>query len=261
MVSARGRCFSRHDTDTDALGAAAVCAELGRMVATFADQDEELEVEAALLDGPRHSYYINLQDLVSEGDYRWADGRALTYTNWHDDEPNDDEVGVAEDYVALRSYTSEPYGWADVAAAFTAGVICASPVLERAPDGERYTFVYGLMNQVVAARACSQAGATLATETSFSESGFVAARARHFSLWNGAGDHDVEGTYAWDSGVPWAFTDWSQGEPTDALGPPPEGTGGVEDCVFHWSGGDGRWADAPCAEPSVNAGAACDEGR
>ncbi|MDP2172400.1 MAG: lectin-like protein [Candidatus Cloacimonadaceae bacterium] len=43
--------------------------------------------------------YIGLSDWITEGSFRWENGRALSYTNWAAGEPNDD--GGAGDYVEM----------------------------------------------------------------------------------------------------------------------------------------------------------------
>lgn len=64
----------------------------------------------------------------------------------------------------------------------------------------------------------------------------------------GARDTAVEGTFVWDDGAPLTYTNWNPGEPNNA--------GGVaeEDCATMLGALAGVWDDRPCAGP-VDAGA------
>ncbi|MEM6720942.1 MAG: HYR domain-containing protein [Bacteroidota bacterium] len=54
------------------------------------------EATTAGIDG----FLIGLNDIVSEGNFVWQSGEAITYTNWSASEPND--AGDGEDYVEIR---------------------------------------------------------------------------------------------------------------------------------------------------------------
>jgi cysteine-rich repeat protein len=60
------------------------------------------------------------------------------------------------------------------------------------------------------------------------------------SAWIGLTDAAIEGTWVWNDGTPFAFTNWNSGEPNNS---------GNEDCVHLL--GDGRWNDLPCTDASV----------
>lgn len=59
-------------------------------------------------------------------------------------------------------------------------------------------------------------------------------------LWIGLNDIAVEGTYVWEGGEAFAYTNWAAGEPS----------GASEDCVYMRTTGDvGEWNDWACATP------------
>lgn len=58
--------------------------------------------------------WIGLTDEVVEGDWRWASGEAVTYTNWFFGEPNNAPVSVTgEDYAVLYEQISFDGLWND----------------------------------------------------------------------------------------------------------------------------------------------------
>ena len=52
----------------------------------------------------------------------------------------------------------------------------------------------------------------------------------------GGCDDDVEGTWTWVTGEPWAYEDWVSGEPNN--------DGGIEDCMELRT--STSWNDIPC---------------
>ncbi len=58
--------------------------------------------------------------------------------------------------------------------------------------------------------------------------------------WLGGTDAAVEGTWEWDGGTAWSYSNWQSGEPNNS--------GGNEDCLQLWRFTDGRWNDEPCAQ-------------
>src|SRR5262245_50285327 len=85
---------------TDSEAAAVV---LGGHLVTINDAAENDFIYAAFsdFDGAQRGLWIGLTDQEIEGDFAWASGEALNYTDWGLSEPNDWETG--EDYVHLYS--------------------------------------------------------------------------------------------------------------------------------------------------------------
>lgn len=58
------------------------------------------------------------------------------------------------------------------------------------------------------------------------------------SIWLGASDQAVEGTWVWDDGSPWSYTRWASGEPNNSTATNPNGEDFCRMDVV-----DGRWLD------------------
>ena len=64
--------------------------------------------------GSSEALWIGLTDEVTEGTFKWANGEAVTYTNWSPGEPND--AGGAQDYAYINF--QNPGKWDDTGIAF-----------------------------------------------------------------------------------------------------------------------------------------------
>lgn len=51
-------------------------------------------------------YWIGLNDMVTEHDYRWADNSTLEWTNWRSNQPNDDDETEDQDCVIMDTTDS-----------------------------------------------------------------------------------------------------------------------------------------------------------
>jgi cysteine-rich repeat protein len=114
-----------------------------------------------------------------------------------------------------------------------------------------------------ASATCVAEGGELATILSAEQNTAFFDRLGGVTAWIGLGDVAVEGTMAWESGVPVAYTYWDGVEPNNA--------GNNEDCVQMLT--NGRWNDIPCTSSfryfcltptcgngTTDAGETCDTG-
>jgi hypothetical protein len=73
--------------------------------------------------------WIGLTDEVVEGEWRWASGEAVTYTNWFVGEPNNAPVSPAgEDYAVLYEQISAAGQWNDYPSPFYTPLGSSTPV-------------------------------------------------------------------------------------------------------------------------------------
>jgi hypothetical protein len=86
--------------------------------------------------------------------------------------------------------------------------------------------------------ACQSLGGHLVSINAAAENDAVAALVGGAVVWIGANDRDDEDSWAWaDTGEPFAFMQWKNGEPNDD---------GTEDCATLDGGAAGRWGDTEC---------------
>lgn len=98
--------YSATDAQVTALAAEGAAQVFGGHLVTIGDTTEQQWLTANFND---EVYWIGLSDAGQEGIFRWMDGAALTYANWHPGEPNDFLGG--EDYVVMN--WNLPGAWND----------------------------------------------------------------------------------------------------------------------------------------------------
>ena len=73
--------------------------------------------------------FIGLTDRIKEGQFKWSDGSAPTYTNWAPGEPNDSKTVSGEDCVVINWKGDK---WNDVKCSsnqWSEGFVCSSDVI------------------------------------------------------------------------------------------------------------------------------------
>lgn len=98
------------DTITDWNAALQYCNAQNGYLATITSQEENDFLYSYIKQEGYESAYFGLSDAASEGTWAWANGEAVTYTNWHKNEPNGENSG--EDY-ALFYYKYSDGTWND----------------------------------------------------------------------------------------------------------------------------------------------------
>ncbi|MCD8015632.1 MAG: hypothetical protein LUG99_21220 [Lachnospiraceae bacterium] len=211
------------------------CVELGGHLATITSSDEQAFIET--LSGGL--YWIG--GYCDENfNWYWVTGEEWNYTNWAEDEPNNDSgeyPELDEQYVAVW-----PYEWNDLVNASTEqeGYICEwdeytcdefisansnmsipEDVVTFNGNSYRYYYNYGYTWEE-AKKYCETLGGHLVTITSQEEQDavfdYVQSVADDEDIWIGLTDADGEGNWNyWVTGEEVTYTNWGTGEP-DNLG-------------------------------------------
>jgi len=71
--------------------------QLGGNLATINDQSENewvcTEFDSALVNSGAKGFWIGINDVAQEGDFVWASGESVTYTNWAPSQPSHEDYG------------------------------------------------------------------------------------------------------------------------------------------------------------------------
>jgi hypothetical protein len=90
--------------------AEAKAVEWGGHLVTVNDREEELWLKDRF--GTQEYFWIGFNDLAAEGDWVWASGEPITYTNWSPGEPNNNGDGKDED-AAVMNWAPAPQRYGD----------------------------------------------------------------------------------------------------------------------------------------------------
>jgi len=109
-------------------------------------------------------------------------------------------------------------------------------------DGSGYLFCTGSATWDSADRRYTGYGYYLASVTDASEMAWLVTTAATYGTskgwWIGANDKSSEGSWGWDSGATWSYTNWSSGQPDNGSY--------SEDCANFSAWGSGQWNDEQC---------------
>ncbi len=73
-----------------------------------------------MLDGNHEAHWIGLNNMNEVGSYQWSDGTPMTFTNWRNGEPNNEnDIENCVEMVASDGST-----WNDMPCNYTRGAIC-----------------------------------------------------------------------------------------------------------------------------------------
>jgi len=90
--------------------AAAFCESMGGHLAVINDAAENVRLFEIMKEFGYNNAYFGFSDVEKEGNWKWVNGDAVTYTNWNRGEPNNERN--KENY-ALFYHGSEDYYWND----------------------------------------------------------------------------------------------------------------------------------------------------
>ncbi|XP_064018341.1 macrophage mannose receptor 1-like [Pogoniulus pusillus] len=209
--------------------------------------------------------WIGLNDLTRELHFVWADGSAVSYTNWASDSPKlvepvlfdslrpeDGHNLQQSDCVALKKGPADDTGqWHDKGCYLPSGYICqkrSDPDLFKpsATDldfafahsgGISYSVTRSKMSWDEAQESCNSNGSDLASVLDpYSQALlFLLAQEHREPLWIGLNSKVTSGKYQWVDRWRLAYSKWARGEPKQALA-----------CVYLDT--DGTWKTASCKE-------------
>src|SRR5690606_21526242 len=109
------------------------CAERGLALARIESKGDSRALYDAARRISKLAWWIGYSDLEVEGDFRWTDGDAGSFSFWDKRQPNN--RGCNEDCVALRD--GRRGKWQDMPCHFHRPFICAEPATGRAADTAR----------------------------------------------------------------------------------------------------------------------------
>ncbi|NXG26234.1 MRC1 protein, partial [Grallaria varia] len=209
--------------------------------------------------------WIGLNDILSELNFVWADGSAVSYTNWAPDSPKLVEPHLYDslhpedghnlqqfDCVSLKRGPADDLGkWKDEECYKSRGYICqknsdpelfqsSATVLEFAPNhssGISYSVTHFKMNWEEAHKNCNNNASELTSilDPYCQALLFLLAQEYGEPLWIGLNSNMTNGKYQWIDRWRLVYSKWSSGEPKQTLA-----------CVYLDI--DGTWKTASCKE-------------
>jgi hypothetical protein len=114
-----------------------------------------------------------------------------------------------------------------------------------APDGSCFVLVTSPLTYLEAKAACEAMSAHLAYLKTAALDAFAQTFVGARNVFVGGSDRVTEGTFLWEDGTPFSYTNWGAGEPNNG-GPTYE-----EDCVIIAGTRDSLWDDRPCDASQV----------
>ncbi|NWY51314.1 MRC1 protein, partial [Chionis minor] len=209
--------------------------------------------------------WIGLNDLLSELNFVWADGSAVSYTNWAPDSPKLVEPQLFPslllifcpllqqfDCVSLkRGHADDTGKWNNEECYKYNGYICqknsdpelfkpSATALDFAFDrsgGTSYSVTHSKMNWEEAQKNCNNNASDLASILDPYSQALLFLLAQEYGepLWIGLNSNTTNGKYQWIDRWRLAYSKWSSGEPKQMLA-----------CVYLDT--DGTWKTASCKE-------------
>ena len=181
-------------------------------------------------DPQNNSLWTGLTDQTQEGQFEWASGQEVTYTNWAPGQPHED--GGGQDY-AILNWNDQ--GWDDNQGTFNwQGIIEKELSVNLEQQGIYYEdSVYLLtdssMSWTSAQAYAESVGGNLVTINNAAENQWLKdAFGTTEALWTGFSDAETEGVWKWASGEgsDWVlgasndgvYADWAPNEPDDYNG-------------------------------------------
>ncbi len=189
------------------------CESRGGYLVTITSQEENDFIEG--LHGS-NIIYIGLTDEVTEGEWQWVTGEALTYTNWNTGQP--DNSGGAQNYGLI--FGSANGLWSDAPGTVAIYYVCEfeSQEISGTFKGHEYILITDLQTWINAKIDCESRGGHLVTITSQEENDFVTNLIKSDTVWIGFTDESIEGSWHWITGESVTYTNWGQNEPNDDIG-------------------------------------------
>ncbi|NWR94087.1 MRC1 protein, partial [Furnarius figulus] len=240
------------------------CTSLGGNLASIRDEQVQAFLTYHLKD-VSNDPWIGLNDILSELNFVWADGSAVSYTNWAPDSPKLIEPYLFDslhpedghnlhqfDCVSLKRGPADDIGkWNNEECYMSRGYICqknsdpellqsSATVLELASDhssGISYSVTPFKMNWEEAHKNCHNNASELASILDPYSQALLFLLAQEYGepLWIGLNSNMTNGKYQWIDRWRLVYSKWSRGEPKQTSA-----------CVYLDT--DGTWKTASCKE-------------
>ncbi|WP_017652856.1 DUF4347 domain-containing protein [Fortiea contorta] len=200
---------------------------LGGNLVTINDAAEEAWLKSTF--GTGEQLWIGLTDQTVEGQYRWINGEAVTYTNWAPGQPSNSRSN--EDFVVMNSTAGQ---WNDqLSSSKFRAIVEIEPKIY---NGNEYYLTIGRKTWDAAqAEAVSLGGNLVTINDAAEESWLRSTFSTTERFWLGINDVQVEGQFRWVSGETVTYTNWAPGEPNNY-------NGEEDHAVMNWNS-TGRWND------------------
>ncbi|XP_071416339.1 macrophage mannose receptor 1-like isoform X2 [Pithys albifrons albifrons] len=246
------------------ISARRTCINLGGDLASIHNEQVQAFLTYHLKD-VSNDPWIGLNDLLSEFNFVWADGSAVSYTNWAPDSPKlvepylfdslhpEDGHNLQQfDCVSLKRGPTDELGkWKNEECYKSRAYICqknsdpelfqsSATVLEFASDhsgGISYSVTPFKMNWEEAHKTCNNNASELASILDPYSQALLFLLAQEYGepLWIGLNSNMTNGKYQWIDRWRLVYSKWSSGEPKETLA-----------CVYLDT--DGTWKTASCKE-------------
>ncbi|NWV68571.1 MRC1 protein, partial [Malurus elegans] len=256
----KNKCYKFFGSSHNYWAAARIaCTRLGGNLASIQNEQVQAFLTYKLKDVSSDPW-IGLNDRLSELNFVWSDGSAVSYTNWAKDSPKLVEPQYTHffpllqqfDCVSLKRGPPDDTGkWNDEECYKYKGYICqknsdpelfksSATVLSFASDhssGISYSVTHSKMNWEEAHKNCQNNASELASILdAFSQALlFLLADEYGEPLWIGLNSNMTNGKYQWIDRWNLVYSKWSSGEPKQTLA-----------CVYLDT--DGTWKTASCEE-------------
>ncbi|KAM8810846.1 macrophage mannose receptor 1-like [Eudromia elegans] len=240
------------------------CTSLGGHLASIHSGQVQAFITYHLKDAS-NDLWIGLNDILSELNFVWTDGSAVSYTNWAPDCPKLREIYLFDtlrpedghnllqfDCVSVkRGHVEDTGKWNDEPCYSSRGYICqknsdpklfkpSATLLDFASalsDGISYSVIQSKMNWEEAQKSCNNTASDLVSILDpYTQSlVFLAAQEYGEPLWIGLNSNMTNGKYQWIDKWKLVYSKWSSGEPKQKWA-----------CVYVDT--DGTWKTASCKE-------------
>ncbi|KFQ05099.1 Macrophage mannose receptor 1, partial [Leptosomus discolor] len=216
-VAYAGHCYRIYRTPKIWKEAQSSCRKEDGELASIHNIEEYSFTVSQLGYKPDDELWIGLNDFRFPMYFEWSDGTPVTYTKWHQGEPN--HTRNKADCVVMKG---EDGSWADSACETKLGYVCKRKPLAEESGEEKgwmkhgfYCYSVGQLPATFSAakQICEDNKGYLATVRDRYEQAFLTSvigfnPAKYF--WIGLSDMEEQGTFRWASGDAVTFTHWSE---------------------------------------------------
>ena len=205
--------------------------QLGGNLVTINDAAEDSWLRENF--GQDEGFWMGLSDKDQEGEFKWASGEAVDYTNWAAGEPNDYNGNQDYGRTNFGSYrqwddehdTTELRGIIEIDVNAPEPMAPSTPITTEPTNDDatygdsRYVVIDESLTWEAAQAKAEEMGGNLVTINDAAEDAWLQQAFGHDEgFWMGLSDRTQEGSFQWASGEDVTYTNWAPGEPNDYNG-------------------------------------------